>query len=900
VLYQTDLEVLMYRVALRLSAVVPFVLFTACENPVGPSEGVSHLAPAAAAALNTTATTVLVHEKVQLRTSATLSRSRSLRWKSSNSSVAKVNSNGIVEGVLTGDVNITAVSSTGAEESFPVSVQQVALVQVSAPKTDVQLGERIELKAIALTSGGLEVTSQNPTVWSVASGSAVTVSSEGAVTGIETGTAMVTATVAGVTGPLMLTVGNAGNPDDPSVTAFSISPKPASVVVGGQLQMSTSVTWSDAASRPIDVTYTATGGTIDLNGLYRAGQVAGAFSIVANCACGRSDTSTVTVLASNAAATLTALRISPKPVSLPVSSSQQFAIQAVWSDGVERAATVAYSATGGSVSNAGLYTAPPTAGTYRVVVSHTGGTLKDTAVVTVNATTSSGGSPTYVAPALPSAFVQTSYPALTGVSRIVNAGGNLQAALDAAQPGDEVVLANGATFTGNFVLPAKSGAGWIVVRSATVPSSAGVRVSPTSAASVARIVSPNSGAAIRTADGAKRWRLVGLHVTQAAGLSINYGLVVLGMGDESTRAKQPSNIILDRMYIHGTANDQLKRCVTFNGDSLAVIDSWLSECHGKGFDSQGVAGWSGLGPFLIENNRIEGAGQAIMFGGADPTIANISPSDIVIRRNHLYKPLSWGNGLWTVKATFELKHAKRVLFEGNVLENHWADAQVGFAILLQGLSDQNTAWEWTTVSDITIQNNVIKNSRSALNVHARMMNPGGTPLTNPSSRLLIRNNLFQDVGRDPFSGSEGLLVQLLGDIRDMTILNNTFTNNALAGSAIMLDGLGQQRLTVVNNVFSQTRYGLFGNEVGVGMPALNTYAIGATVTENVFPGEPGESAHKYPAGNYFPQFGSSIQFASSGSGNFELLPSNAFFQGAFGRIGLNNSALQSAVAGVVN
>jgi hypothetical protein len=39
-------------------------------------------------------------------------------------------------------------------------------------------------------------------------------------------------------------------------------------------------------------------------------------------------------------------------------------------------------------------------------------------------------------------------------------GGDLQAALNAAQPGDTIPLAQGAEFVGNFVLPNKTGDGW--------------------------------------------------------------------------------------------------------------------------------------------------------------------------------------------------------------------------------------------------------------------------------------------------------------------------------------------------------------------------------------------------------------------------------------------------------
>ena len=48
----------------------------------------------------------------------------------------------------------------------------------------------------------------------------------------------------------------------------------------------------------------------------------------------------------------------------------------------------------------------------------------------------------------------------------VNAGGDLQAAINAAQPGDTILLQAGAVFTGNYTLPAKGGSSYITIRSA--------------------------------------------------------------------------------------------------------------------------------------------------------------------------------------------------------------------------------------------------------------------------------------------------------------------------------------------------------------------------------------------------------------------------------------------------
>jgi hypothetical protein len=77
-------------------------------------------------------------------------------------------------------------------------------------------------------------------------------------------------------------------------------------------------------------------------------------------------------------------------VSLAAGASQQFGVTASWSTGATTVPPVTWSASGGTVSSTGAYVAPSAAGTYQVIVAHTNGTVRDTAVVTVaGATTSS-------------------------------------------------------------------------------------------------------------------------------------------------------------------------------------------------------------------------------------------------------------------------------------------------------------------------------------------------------------------------------------------------------------------------------------------------------------------------------------------------------------------------------
>src|SRR5260221_3900773 len=151
-----------------------------------------------------------------------------------------------------------------------------------------------------------------------------------------------------------------------------------------------------------------------------------------------------------------------------------------------------------------------------------------------------------------------------------------------------------------------------------------------------------------------------------------------------------------------------------NGREMAVINSRLIDFKEVGADSQAVAGWNGPGPFKIFNNQLEAAGENVMFGGADPSIDGLVPADIEVTRNFMTKPLGWRmdtpgfeGTAWTVKNLFELKNARRVLVDGNILEHNWAHAQNCFAILCIVRNQKGSA-PWSVVENVTFANNVVR------------------------------------------------------------------------------------------------------------------------------------------------------------------------------------------------
>jgi len=325
---------------------------------------------------------------------------------------------------------------------------------------------------------------------------------------------------------------------------------------------------------------------------------------------------------------------------------------------------------------------------------------------------------------LPQVYIDTTWnPPVGGTTWAAHTAAQLSSALSSAVPGDIIVLDAGATYTGNFQLPAKfnpSGK-WIYIESSAIASlPAGTRVSPANASNMAKIVTTTVAPVLQTNGGSNHWRLAGLEITSASTQGcrpthtppINcytYSLV----GPYSSSTPLPDSVTVDRCYIHGSSSIDLQRAILANISNFAVIDSYISDVHMYGTDTQAVAAWASPGPFKLVNNELDAAGENVMFGGAGGWNNPYVPSDIEMRNNHLYKPLSWvplslGSGAtMVVKNGFEMKSAQRVLFDSNTIENVWKAGQAGAAIVPTIRTGQSG--DIAVVNDLTITNNVFKN-----------------------------------------------------------------------------------------------------------------------------------------------------------------------------------------------
>lgn len=445
--------------------------------------------------------------------------------------------------------------------------------------------------------------------------------------------------------------------------------------------------------------------------------------------------------------------------------------------------------------------------------------------------------------------------------------GDLQRTINQARPGDTIVLQAGAVYEGPFTLPVKPGNEFITIQTSKVSElPEGVRVSPSQSALFAKLQSSENGTPIiRTQEGAHHYKFIGIEFSTTDARVRVFDLVRLGDSDTTTLEAVPHHFVIDRSYIHGFDTQEVQRGISLNSSETSITNSYISEIHGKGYDTQAICGWNGPGPFKIINNYLEGSGENVMFGGADPRIKNLVPSDIEIRENHFFKPLSWKVGHptyagrhWTVKNLFELKNARRVVIDRNVFENNWADAQAGSAIPFTVRNDNGGA-PWSTIEDVKFTNNIVKNSPSAVNLL-------GKDDLKPSQRargLLISNNLF--------IGISGAFLIMSG-YQNVTMSNNTHIQS---GNIMTLHGDPSPGFVYENNITvrNDNGYGVMGDATGEGIIGLNKFTPSYIFRNNVIAGA---TPSRYPPNNFYPSSMSEIGFMSPEKGDFRLNPQSRY------------------------
>jgi hypothetical protein len=384
---------------------------------------------------------------------------------------------------------------------------------------------------------------------------------------------------------------------------------------------------------------------------------------------------------------------------------------------------------------------------------------------------------------------------------------------------------------------------------------------------------------------------MGVEVAPAPGVFTSV-LIQLG-GGTNTDATMPHHFIFDRVYVHGDPTVGGRRGFLLESRDTAVMDSYVSEFKQVSADTQAILSTNGWGPFKIVNNYLEAAGENIMFGGGGTSITGLTPSDIEIRHNHFFKPRQWkvGDPLyqgtpWTIKNLLELKHAQRVVIEGNLFDQNWGgQGQAGFALVFTVRGEGFMTW--APVQDVTVRNNVVRNTGQGIVIT-------GQDNTGPSGggrRILVQNNLWQiDSGQ---WGGNGELLLIVQGTEDITFEHNTVDQN---GQIIRADGPPHRRFVFRNNLIGHGSYGVTSDK-GVGNRTLSTHFPGADFRKNAIWGGNSTWYSNYPD-NFWPASVDRVGFVNRAAGDYRLTASSPYRNaGADGKdLGANFEVLTAAMA----
>jgi hypothetical protein len=516
----------------------------------------------------------------------------------------------------------------------------------------------------------------------------------------------------------------------------------------------------------------------------------------------------------------------------------------------------------------------------------------------------------------------------------------VEAALQSASCGDTIVLQAGKTFA-PFTLPPKKcdAAHWITIRTSAesdlppegtrlTPCYAGQAslpdmppyVCPTPKNVLARVELKAGAGAITVAEGANHYRIIGLELTRTAGTGTVYALIRF-------EDRAVDHVIIDRSWIHGTPLDENVRGVYLGGSSyVGIVDSYFNDFHciamtGACTDAQAINGGNSdvpAGVYKIVNNYLEGAAENVMFGGARGSQV---PSDIEIRRNYMFKPLSWQPGRpnfigknFIVKNLFEIKNAERLLFEGNVLENCWGGfSQVGWGIVLTPRGN------WAADRDITIRYNTISHVGSGFQIAAsqHQLSTGQWVDSIVNEHVSIHDVTVDDMDAAAYNG-DGIEFQISSGLRSNAPLNSVVIKHVTVHArgkikSLMIVGVAPENprppfaISFTDNIAPAGKFSVWSTGLGTcaksGQPAATFENCWKSfqVTNNVIIDYPNGQG-PWPSGNFQVKDidGVGFQDPNSEGADYRLSAASRFKgKASDGKdVGADIDAIRAASAGV--
>lgn len=448
-------------------------------------------------------------------------------------------------------------------------------------------------------------------------------------------------------------------------------------------------------------------------------------------------------------------------------------------------------------------------------------------------------------------------------SVMVKANGDLQAAINAAQYGDSIILQAGATYESpysgsprdfGFSLPNKgpgtgTDADYITIRTSDLGGlpGEGVRVSPANAGSMAKIVANTAPTAVSLAEYAHHYRFIGIAFTNKANTGVHTHSLV-GGPTYNPLGSHPYKVEFDRCLFYpieeitdsnGTRRS-VSRGVYINGAEITLKNSYCYGFTGRYkygsddiIDSECLMTDVGPGPFHIINNFLEAWYNNIFTGGAGPGTSNtaaVRSATLSSATLSQSANLNVGDFITFTQPSPPNANAKVLSKSGNSITftplNRYGSAAVAPA--------GNAAWNGETIRNVEIRQNTFHKRPEWAT--AGIGNPKGFMEIKTAKGLIVDGNIFQGArstialtsrnqdGSTPWT-----------TIEDVQITNNRMDEYGTAIILLLADNYHLNKpggnVTVANNLFKSSGDPVNGTRLfylsgGSNVKFLNNTAFG--------------------------------------------------------------------------
>jgi len=194
---------------------------------------------------------------------------------------------------------------------------------------------------------------------------------------------------------------------------------------------------------------------------------------------------------------------------------------------------------------------------------------------------------------------------------------------------------------------------------------------------------------------------------------------------------------------------------------------------------------------------------------------------------------------------------------------------------------------------VTFTNNIVRHSGGGVNA----MGSDYLRPSQPTQRILIQNNLFDDISNNTWNGT-GTFLQVADGGSDIVVDHNTVLQSGNIITATYSSALvPASSFVFTNNIVSNNQYGVFGDYgVGIGTTAISAYFPGSSFARNAIVGG---LASNFPDNNYFPSSLAAVGFVDRANHNYALAPGTPYVRaGTDGKdVGVDFTAMAAATAG---